>query len=309
MEFQVGLAGIPFSLEHTLESGQVFRWANRGEWRYGVLRGGVLKARQEGETLRCESSADYLDSAFVRGYFNLDQDLEGVYSTMARDETIARAVQKFYGLRLIRQDPWECLGSFVLATNSNIPSITRMVNNVCSAFGTAFEFEGTPYSSFPPPERVAEASVSELEECGLGYRAPYLKKVAEAIRSNRVDFSELSILDYAPARELMLSRLFGEKVLLGVGPKVADCALLFSCDKGNAFPIDVWISRALARFYPDLLDQRLRRKLAGKKKVTITRGEYDRTTAAARDYFGRYAGYAQQYLYMLARAEDFPATQ
>ncbi len=304
MEFQVGLAGNPFSLEYTLSSGQVFRWTNRGEWWYGVVRGGVLKIRQEGETLRCESGADHLDGAFVQNYFSLDQDLERVYGSMPQGETMARAIQKFYGLRLIRQDPWECLGSFLLATNSNIPSITRMVANVSSAFGERFEYEGIAYSAFPTAERLADASVAELEGCGLGYRASYLKKVAEAVDSGKVDFGEVAILDYPPSHELLVSRLFGEKLLLGVGPKVADCVLLFSCGKVQAFPIDVWISRALARFYPELLEERLRRKLSAKTKVTISRAEYDRTSASARGYFGEYAGYAQQYLYMLARAEN-----
>lgn len=304
MEFQVGLAGVPFSLEYTLESGQVFRWVNRGEWWYGVVRGGVLKIRQEGETLRCQTSEDQLDSVFVRKYFGLDLDLERVYSTMARDETLARAVQKFYGLRIIRQDRWECLGSFVLATNSNIPSIGRMIANVSSAFGEPFSYEGARYAAFPEPGKISAANVSELEECGLGYRASYLKRVAEAVDLGKVDFSEVALLDYGPARDLLLSRLFGEKILLGVGPKVADCVLLFSCEKLQAFPIDVWISRALARYYPDLLEAKLRRKISGKAKARLTRGEYDRTSESVRNYFGEFAGYAQQYLYMLARAEE-----
>jgi N-glycosylase/DNA lyase len=303
MEFQVGLTDIPFSLEYTLTSGQVFRWVNRGEWWYGVANAGVLKIRQEGETLRCSSSSDQLDSAFVRAYLGLEHDLEGVYSSFGGDATLARAIQKFYGLRLMRQDPWECLGSFVLATNSNIPSIARMVSNVCSAFGEPLNFEGATYSSFPSAERIASASLAELEDCRLGYRAPYIKKVAECVDQGRVDFSELLLLDYSRARESLLSRLFGEKLLLGVGPKVADCVLLFSLEKFEAFPIDVWLSRALSRYYPDLLGEKLQRKLSSARKVAIGTGDYEKTSESARRRFGEYAGYAQQYLYMLVRDE------
>lgn len=303
MEFQVAIAGIPFNLEYTLQSGQVFRWDNRGQWWYGVVSGGVLKVRQEGETLRCGSSEEHLDSAFVRNYFRLDEDLEGVYASIARDEIMTRAVEKFYGMRLIRQERWECLASFVLATNSNIPSIRRMIANLCSNFGAPLDFDGISFRTFPRAERIAEASVAELEECGLGYRAPFMGRVARAVDEGKIDFSEVALASYLSAREVLLRRFFGEKLLLGVGPKVADCVLLFSCEKNEAFPIDVWIARAIARFYPQFLDASLTRRLSSKKKVTLTRSEYESSSLSARAYFGRCAGYAQQYLYMLARAE------
>jgi len=306
MEFQVGLTRVPFSLEHTLESGQVFRWVNQGEWWYGVVSGGVLKIRQEEETLRCASSAEVLDSGFVRSYFRLEQDLELVYASFPQDQTMTRAVQRFYGMRLVRQERWECLASFVLATNSNIPSIRRMVAKVSSAFGEALTFDGISFATFPRPERLATATIGELEACGLGYRASFLKKVAQAVDEERVDFSELTIADYTAAREILLRRFFGEKLLLGVGPKVADCVLLFSCEKNDAFPIDVWVARALARFYPAILNDGLLRRLASGRKVTLSKSEYESTSLSARNYFGGNAGYAQQYLFMLARAEATP---
>lgn len=301
MEFTVG-PRTPFSLDYTLDSGQVFRWEHRGDSWYGVLNGGVLKVTQEGDSLRCGSSTDALDGAFVRNYFRLDEDLQPILVSIMKDETITKAVQGFYGMRLIRQEGWECLASFVLATNSNIPRIGAMVSNVCASFGEAVEFEGATYHLFPRADSLAEAPLEKLEECGLGYRAPFLKKVADAVGSGRIDFGELSLLDYEAARELLLRRLSGEKVLLGVGPKVADCVLLFSCGKDEAFPIDVWIARSLARFYPRLLDPKLRKKL-GVTKARLTSGEYARISAAARKHFGMYAGYAQQYLFMMARSE------
>ena len=303
MEFTVQTSS-PFNLEHTLESGQVFRWWRNGEWWQGVVAGTVLKVKQEGEVLRCQSGREGVDGAYVSRYFRLDEDLEGILATIMKDDAISRACQKFYGLRLIRQDRWECLASFVLATNANIPRIKKMVASVCSRYGERFEFEGDEHHAFPPPDSVAAARVSDLTACGLGYRAPFLKKVAGAVSHGRIDFTALDRLGYEDARELLLKELQGEKILLGVGPKVADCILLYSCGKDGAFPIDVWIARVLAESYPKLLGRSLRRKYAADKKVKLSPSDYSEISARARAYFGEYAGYAQQYLFMAARAEE-----
>jgi len=301
MEFTIRLES-PFSLEYTLESGQAFRWQNRGEWWYGVVSGGVLKVKQEGDSLRCISGSDLLDSAFVRSYFRLDVELEKVLSSIMKDETITFAVQTFYGLRLIRQERWECLASFVLATNSNIPRIKKMVQAVCARFGEPLQFEGIEYRAFPKPEVLSEAPLSDLRACGLGYRALFLKHVAASVEEGRVDFSELSLLGYEEARKTLVKGLLGEKPLPGVGPKVADCVLLYSFDKDEAFPIDVWIAREVVRSYPTLLDPSLRKKLAPERRAKIGRGDYDKISSEVRSYFGPYAGYAQQYLFMMARS-------
>ncbi|MGP8124373.1 MAG: DNA glycosylase [Nitrososphaerales archaeon] len=301
MEFTIGIES-PFNLEYTLESGQAFRWQNRGEWWYGIVSGGVLKTKQEGDTLRCVSGSDLIDSAFVRRYFRLDVELEKVLSSIMRDDTIALAVQTFYGLRLIRQERWECLASFLLATNSNIPRIKKMVQAVCARFGEPVQFEGTEYRAFPRAEILAEAPLSDLRACGLGYRAPFLKHVAASVEEGRVGFSELSLLDYEEARATLMKELLGEKLLPGVGPKVADCVLLYSFDKDEAFPIDVWIAREIVRSYPKLLDPSMRSKLAPERRAKIGRGDYDKISSIVRSYFGPYAGYAQQYLFMMARS-------
>lgn len=300
MEFNIGLES-PFSLEYTLDSGQVFRWENRGEWWYGVVSGGVIKVKQEGETLRCVSGSDWLDAAFLRRYFRLDEKFEEVLDSIMKDDRITQAVQRFYGTRLVRQDRWECLASFVLATNSNIPRIKKMIGAVCATYGDPIKFEGAEHHSFPKPEALAAAPINDLRGCGLGYRAPFLKRVASSIEEGRVDFSELALLDYQEARRTLLTELLGEKLLLGVGPKVADCVLLYSLGKDEAFPIDVWVARELAKSYPKLIPRDMRKKLAPGRKAKLARGDYERISSAVRSYFGKYAGYAQQYLFMMAR--------
>ncbi|MBI3840806.1 MAG: DNA-3-methyladenine glycosylase 2 family protein [Thaumarchaeota archaeon] len=305
MEFTIGLES-PFSLDYTLESGQVFRWARKGEWWYGEVSGGLLKARQEGGTLRCESSSDLLGSEFVRNYFRLDEDIEPILASIAKDKVITEAVQKFYGTRLIRQDRWECLASFVLATNANIPRIKKMISEICTRFGEQFEFDGSQYHSFPGPEKLASAPVAELRECGLGYRAPFLKRVATSVDQGGLDFGELVMRDYEESRKMLLTKLFGSKLLLGVGPKVADCVLLYSCDKDEAFPIDVWIARELSRSYPRIIPLQIRKKLTPEAKAKLTTGDYEKVSKSVRRHFGVYAGYAQLYLYMAARSSDGP---
>lgn len=302
MEFTVALDS-PFSLEHTLESGQLFRWERSGEWWQGIVSESVLRLKQEGDVLRCSTGSDLLGSAFVARYFRLDEDLDHILATLSKDDVITRAVEKFYGLRLVTQDKWECLGSFVLATNANIPRIKKMISAVCRRYGAPFEFEGETYNAFPIPDALASASLSDLAACGLGYRAPFLKRVAHSVAEGKVDFESLSSLGYEESRKLLLTELFGEKLLLGVGPKVADCVLLYSCGKDEAFPIDVWIARVLAKSYPRLLDTALRRKFARDGKAKLTFADYSRISKKVRSRFGRYAGYAQQYLYAAAREE------
>jgi N-glycosylase/DNA lyase len=300
MEFTVSLDS-PFSLEYTLESGQLFRWERRGEWWWGIVSGGVIRMKQEGDLLRCSSSSDRLNSEFVTRYFRLDVDLDHVLATISRDETISRAVEKFYGLRIANQDTWECLASFVLATNANIPRIKKMVTTVCSRYGGALEFEGEKRNLFPAASELANASEKGLLACGLGYRAPFLKRVANSVAEGRVDFAEVRNVGYAESRKLLLTELLGQKLLLGVGPKVADCVLLYSCGKDEAFPIDVWIAKVLASSYPALMGPALIRRYQAEGKTKLSPSDYDRISARARAYFGKYAGYAQQYLFMAAR--------
>ncbi len=304
LEFTVTLADEPFDLEYTLESGQVFRWENTGEWWVGHVGGGILRLKQQGNSLECVSSSETLDTAFARNYFRLEENLKEILPSIRKDEVITNAIQRFYGLRLLRQERWECLISFLLATNSNIPRIRRMITNVCNRFGGGLSYGGAEYRTFPTPEALAEATVTELVECGLGYRAEFVKRVARAVNDGKLELSELAILDYEQARELMLKELLGGKLLPGVGPKVADCVLLFSCDKDEAFPIDVWIGRALARYYPNLVRSKDRKKILSKATRSLSGKLYDSVSASARSYFGRHAGYAQQYLYMYARIDD-----
>ncbi len=190
------------------------------------------------------TESDSITAQTMHEYFRIDDSMERIYSQIMKDEHISEAIQRFYGLRLMKQDTWECLVSFVVATNANIPRIRLMISNLCHKFGETISFEGNPYSLFPDPASLAAATVEELTSCGLGYRARFIKSVAEMVSSGHVDLEELKLQDYEKARGLLIERLLGAKTLLGIGRKAADCILLFSCGKDSAFPIDVWMAKS-----------------------------------------------------------------
>jgi N-glycosylase/DNA lyase len=193
--------------------------------------------------------------------------------------------------------------SFVIATNTNIPRIRLMISNLCERFGAKADFEGSQYSLFPRPSSLAEASHDELMSCGLGYRARFVRSVAQQVDSGKVDLEELKLFDYERARQVLVERLLGEKTLLGIGRKAADCILLFSCGKDSSFPIDVWMARALSKYYPQLFDAQVADRLKShvSSEVRLSGATYEKVSASMREYFGEYAGYAQQYLFHDAR--------
>ncbi len=193
MEFTLNLTGRPFNLPYTLESGQVFRWQKREEWWYGMVRRGVLKVKQEQDSLVCVTSTDEIDRTLLHNYFGLDDDLSLILRSITKDQTMMEAAEKFYGLRLLRQPLWECLLSFTIATNINIPRIEKTISSLCERFGEDVEFEGIHYKLFPRPEDLALAESSELEKCGLGYRTKFVKHVAQAIYEERA-FDRFPIL-------------------------------------------------------------------------------------------------------------------
>lgn len=254
------------------------------------MRGIALKLRQLGSSLEVRASSSVGESS-VREYLRLDDPLPDILAEIGKDEAIREAIKRFYGLRLLRQDPWECLASYICATNASIPAIRRMVKRLCELLGERIKFEGCAFYSFPSAEAIAEAGPERLRACGLGYRAPYLASAAEAISSGELKLEELRAESYEMARRELLA-------LPGVGPKVADCVLLFSLEKLEAFPLDVWTLRAITELYPHLLGEHLAAKL---RRGRLSRGDYERTSKAVRSYFGRYAGYAQEYLYYYAR--------
>jgi N-glycosylase/DNA lyase len=280
----------PLNLDVTLCCGQVFRWDKIGEWWYSVVGEKAFKIRQTDDELEFENA----DEAFVRAYFGLHDYLPKIFSQINKDKHVGCAIKKFKGLRIIRQDPWECLISYICATYKNIPAIKQMLFNLSKKFGNETSFDGHDFYTFPKPERLAKASVKELTECGLGYRAKYVSDTAKTVWNDDFNLGNLKKLKYEKARCELLN-------LSGVGLKVADCVLLFSLEKLEAFPVDVWMKRVILKYYADHFPTDFIRKISCKKSPTKT--EYERLSLFGRKYFGEYAGYAQEYLYHYERTQ------
>ncbi len=265
-----------FSLEATLASGQTFRWTKHHGWFYGFLGSSVLKVRQEGDRLLCESSDPTLPTNCVSQYFALDLNLSEILSSIDVDMQIHHAITRHRGLRVLRQDGWETLASFICASFNNIKRIEGMIERLCQTYGAPVALNGFRGFSFPRPEVIAGSSERHLRRLGLGYRAPYLKSTARLVADGKLAINQLRQVDYEATKAALLG-------CDGVGDKGADCVALFGFEKYEAFPIDVWMERAM-RYY-------FRHRKMTRKRLH----DY------ARRHFGPYAGYAQQYLYHYLR--------
>ena len=285
----------PFNLNHTLSCGQTFRWQKRSDWWFGIVGEKILMTRQVDDLLQFRIHPKNVNTDFVTSYFRLDDDLPTIYSKIIKDKHVREAVENFRGLRLLRQEPWECLISYLCATNKNIPAIKDMINNVCRRFGKRLKFNRETFFTFPKPEDLAKASIKELKMCKLGFRAERVRQTAKLVNEGAFDLGALEKMSCEEAKEELLT-------LPGVGPKVADCVLLFSLDKLEAFPIDVWMKRIILENYSTHFERSFGQKVAMKKSITPR--EYGIINSFGRKYFGEFVGYAQEYLYHLKRCKS-----
>ena len=228
----------PLDLATTLHSGQVFGWRWEKGWWNGVVGRHLVLLRRRSDGLEYRTSlrpAGALAPVLWR-FFRLDDDLTAIQEELGRDPLVAEAIARHPGLRLLRQDPWECLTAFICSTHSNIPRIAGIMERLSVTYGRAVTMRGLTRHGRPGPEALAEAGEMRLRELGLGYRARYLAGSAAKVASGDVDLEALRAAPYAQAQEAL-------RTLPGVGEKVADCVLLFSLDKLEAFPIDRWVRR------------------------------------------------------------------
>jgi N-glycosylase/DNA lyase len=281
---------VKFDLDFSLCCGQVFRWKKVGDWWYGVVGENVFKIRQCG----CELEFDGIDEKVVKQYFGLNDDLEQIQRCISKDDYIKQALRRFEGLRIVRQVPWECLISFICATYKSIAAIELMLKKISIKFGEKKVFDGLDFYIFPTVEKLALASENGLRECGLGYRAKYVQATAKKIWDKKIDLEFLKSLPYLDTRKKLVE-------FPGVGLKVADCVSLFSLEKMEAFPVDVWVKRIVLKHYTDQLPEEFVKKLSSHD--SLTNGEYEKVNAFGRSYFGAYAGYAQEYLFHHERTQ------
>ena len=238
-----------FSLARTLESGQCFRWRREetagGEVIYrGIVGTRAARIRQEADGITL-LDAEERDIRFWERYFDAETDYEAILNRFSEDEILRCAVSENRGLRILRQDPFETLITFILSQNNNIPRIRGIVERLCTAIGEPIAAIGEPLAAgygFPSAERLAKAEPSELEPIRAGFRTRYIMDAARKVADGTVDLSEVGRSDYETGRTML-------KRIVGVGEKVADCVLLFAYHKTEAFPSDVWIKRIMAEYY------------------------------------------------------------
>ncbi|HET6261704.1 MAG TPA: DNA glycosylase [Chloroflexia bacterium] len=274
-----------FSLDDTLASGQVFRWKRKPDgWWTGVVRGIAVGIRQDGERFKWWTYPEAADDALIRDYFQLDVDLGEIVRRIAEaDQAAGEAALRWSGLRVVRQDPEECILSFVCSTANSVPRIAYSISVFSREYGVLVaELDGTPYYAFPGAATLAHCDVDHLTRISsLGFRATNIVKVARQIVAKGEGWADsLRGMPYEQAhRELV--------ALNGIGAKIADCVCLFSLDKTEAVPVDthVW-QLAKDLYFPDWADRK-----------TITTSAYNAVAGAFRERFGELAGYAQNFLF------------
>lgn len=287
-----------FDIKQILECGQCFRWDKISDTNYIIVAyGRVIEVLQEGDKATIYNSNEEDFNNIWINYFDLERDYNEIKTELAKDEILRKSVDFGYGIRILNQDPFEMLISFIISARNSIPSIKKTVKKICEAWGERIEYKGMEYYTFPTPKAIKEATLEDIQGTGASFRSKYIvdtiKKVNEAIEvkedmeNNPDKYSERpEILDFD--LEYIKSLNDDEchvalQKFMGVGAKVADCIMLFSMAKHSAFPVDVWVKRAMIYFYvaPDVSLNKMR--------------------VFARDKFGAYSGMAQQYLFYYAR--------
>ena len=265
------------NLENTINSGQVFLWKKQKEFWYGINGQDVLKINNSGNVTSFGSKK--------YDFFRNSDDIEKIIKSISKDKTTKIAVKKYLGLRLLRQDPFQCFISFIVSSNSNIQKIKSSLEKISVKFGTKIRFDDQEFNIFPEPKKIANASIQEIQNCGVGYRAKFIIDAAKMVESRQIDFDYLRKSNYHNAKEMILT-------VPGIGNKVADCILLFSLDKIEAFPLDTWMIRILQKYYLEKFEIETK---------SITEKQYSILHEKIVKHFGPYAGYAQQFLFKMER--------
>ncbi|NLZ48159.1 MAG: DNA-3-methyladenine glycosylase 2 family protein [Clostridiales bacterium] len=277
-----------FDPVHIFECGQCFRWNKVSDNDFiGVAYGKVIEVVKEGKDVIIYNSTEEDFYNIWCEYFDLKRNYSEIKEELSKDPLLKQAVDFGYGIRILKQEPFEIVISFIISANNRIPMIKRCIENISRRWGEQIEYNGVIYYAFPSPEKLATVSEEELESCGLGFRAKYVKDTVSKIYNSLKGvegFENYNIYNIANMVDDDCHKALQQ--FNGIGPKVADCIMLFSMNKISAFPVDVWVKRAMMHFYtaPDLSLKKIR--------------------DFAREKFGHMSGFAQQYLFYYARENN-----
>ena len=265
------------NVDSSINSGQVFLWKkNNANW-YGVNGQDILKITNSGSIKSYQNSKT--------DFFRKKDNIEKIIKSISKDDVTKKAIKQYPGLRIFEQDPFQCLISFIVSSNSNIQKIKNSLEKMSKRFGVKAEFDNQEFFLFPKPEKLARASINEIKSCGVGYRADFIKEAANRAALKKIDFEYLKKCSYQEAKKEICQ-------IPGVGNKVADCIMLFSLNKLESFPLDRWMIRILEKYYSDKFQLETK---------TITEKQYEILHEKIVNHFGPFAGYAQQFLFKMER--------
>lgn len=277
-----------FELKDIFECGQCFRWNREENESYtGVTTKCVINVEKTKSKIVFDAKPFFKMSdadikKHIAYYFDLDRDYSKLRKKIASvDDNLKVATKYGKGIRILNQELWETIISFIISANNNIPRIKGIIERMSEKYGKKIVFNGKTYYSFPTPKELSKASVEDLRKLGLGFRDKRIYETTKLIASGEVDLKKLYKLNTVDARDKLLE-------LQGVGPKVADCILLFSdLKRFDVFPIDVWVRRVMNELY-----------IHNKDENKVSKKEIEKI---ANEKFGDYKGLAQQYLFYWKR--------
>ena len=266
-----------FNITHIFECGQCFRWNREDDGSYtGVVKNKVINVLQQENTVEF-NNINTDDYDIIKNYFDFDTDYETIKNTLNTDEIMAEAIKFGEGIRILNQEEWETMVSFMISANNRIPMIKKVIENLSVSFGDYIgNYRGKDYFSFPTAERLSAAPVERILECKAGFRAPRIKEAATRFLYEKDKIYNIKNMSYNEGLAYL-------KTYKGIGDKVANCILLFSMKHFDTFPVDVWVRRVMQTLYvsKETKDADIRK--------------------FAENKFGKYSGFAQQYLFFYAR--------
>jgi N-glycosylase/DNA lyase len=270
-----------FDAKHIFECGQCFRWVKQEDGSYtGVAYGRVLNVRSDYDkgivVLDNTDKKEFQEIWY--NYFDLGRDYGEIKSVLAEDPVLDTAIEYGRGIRILKQEPWEMLISYIISANNSIPMISRSIGLLSEMYGKRLQYRGKTYYAFPTPSELQSAGVEEISACRAGFRCKYIYQAVGMVNSGVINLTEIASMDMAAARKELMT-------IPGVGPKVADCIMLFSMQKHRAYPVDVWVKRVTEYFF-----------LGGDVKMKEIQ-------QFAEEKFGELAGFAQEYLFYYAREQ------
>ena len=269
-----------FEPVHIFECGQCFRWNKQEDESYtGVFGNNVINVKKENSKIFFTGICDGDIKEICTDYFDLNRDYEIIKNSLAKVDTyLSNSIKYGRGIRILHQELWETLISFIISANNNIPRIKGIIERISKSYGNKIEFQGKEYYTFPKPEKLSKVSISDFRTLGLGFRDVRVYETVQKTLSKEIDLEKLkSETDVEKIREELLK-------IPGVGPKVADCIMLFSLQKYQVFPVDVWVRRVISELYFENKEQ---------QPKAIQK--------FAKEYYGNLAGLAQQYLFYWRR--------